>query len=134
MVHVLLLNIEPLTVCFHFIKVNWNILVAYKCLVCLFFSVLSYMQVNGGSTRRSRPEIVTSGLKKTRWERPNFQTRDFKKAVHKPMGDVTDGTLIIFTVYGSCLSSLIVTLNGTVGICTISTKFYIGLKLSPFII
>ena len=38
-----------------------------------------------------------------------FQTRGFKMAVHKPMGDITDATSIIYTVYVSYFITYIVT-------------------------
>ena len=39
-------------------------------------------------------------LQKTKMATTKIQTRGFKTAAHKPMGDITDASFIIYTVYG----------------------------------
>ena len=51
-----------------------------------------------------RRNMVTSGYKISRCFLPKCKIPGFVTAVHKPTGDVTDATSIIFTFYGWCPS------------------------------
>lgn len=44
-----------------------------------------------------RHSMVTSGSKRSRWQQPKYQTRDYKIQVHRPMGDVMVGMSTAFT-------------------------------------
>ena len=45
--------------------------------------------------------MVTSGSKKHKMAAAKMQTRGFKTAVDKPVGDVTTAMFINYTVYGT---------------------------------
>ena len=47
--------------------------------------------------------MVASGSEKNKMATAKIQTQGFKTAFHKPMGDVTAATSVMYTVYGQNL-------------------------------
>ena len=58
--------------------------------------------------------VLASGSKKNKMAIAKMQTGGFKMAVHKLMGDVMDTKSIIYTVYGSNLTLILVTPRSSV--------------------